>query len=45
MLPLSLGLALGVFLVARDWQRFIATFPHLFSLGGALAFGIALTFA
>ncbi|WP_332823134.1 biotin/lipoyl-binding protein [Stutzerimonas kunmingensis] len=42
---LPLLLALGVFLVARDWQRFIATFPHLFSLGGALAFGIALTFA
>lgn len=42
-LPLLLGL--GVFLVARDWERFIATFPHLFSLGGALSFGIALTFA
>lgn len=42
---LPLLLALGVFLVARDWDRFIATFPHLFSLGGALAFGIALTFA
>jgi putative peptide zinc metalloprotease protein len=42
-LPLTLGL--GVFLVSRDWQRFIATFPHLFSLGGALAFGAALFFA
>ncbi|MGE8179368.1 biotin/lipoyl-binding protein [Pseudomonas fluorescens] len=42
-LPLTLGL--GVFLVSRDWQRFIATFPHLFSLGGALAFGVALFFA
>lgn len=42
-LPATLGL--GVFLVARDWQRFIATFPHLFSLGGALAFGVALFFA
>lgn len=42
---LPLLLALGVFLVARDWPRFIATFPHLFSLGGALAFAIALTFA
>lgn len=42
-LPASLGL--GVFLVARDWQRFIGTFPHLFSLGGALAFGTALFFA
>ena len=38
-------LILGVFLVSRDWQRFIATFPHLFSLGGALAFGVALFFA
>ncbi|MGZ0703600.1 site-2 protease family protein [Pseudomonas piscis] len=42
-LPLVLGL--GVFLVARDWQRFLATFPHLFSLGGAMAFGMALFFA
>lgn len=42
-LPLTLGL--GVFLVSRDWQRFIATFPHLFSLGGALAFGVALFLA
>ena len=42
-LPLVLGL--GLFLVLRDWQRFLATFPHLFSLGGALAFGVALTFA
>ncbi|MDT4801937.1 Peptidase family M50 [compost metagenome] len=42
---LPLVFALGLFLVARDWQRFIATFPHLFSLGGALAFGVALTFA
>ncbi|MFJ4143439.1 biotin/lipoyl-binding protein [Pseudomonas sp. NPDC089734] len=42
-LPITLGL--GVFLVARDWQRFVGTFPHLFSLGGALAFGAALFFA
>ncbi|WP_252271413.1 HlyD family efflux transporter periplasmic adaptor subunit [Pseudomonas subflava] len=42
---LPLLLCLGIFLVARDWERFIATFPHLFSLGGALSFGIALTFA
>jgi putative peptide zinc metalloprotease protein len=33
-----------VFLVSRDWQRFVGTFPHLFSLG-ALAFGVALFFA
>ena len=38
-------LVIGLFLVARDWERFIATFPHLFSLGGAIAFGIALAFA
>lgn len=38
-------LILGIFLVSRDWQRFLATFPHLFSLGGALAFGVALFFA
>lgn len=31
--------------MSRDWQRFLATFPHLFSLGGALAFGVALFFA
>lgn len=42
-IPLTLGV--GVFLVSRDWQRFIATFPHLFSLGGALAFAVALFFA
>nr|WP_067290106.1 HlyD family efflux transporter periplasmic adaptor subunit [Marinobacterium profundum] len=42
-LPLVFGL--GLFLVARDWERFLATFPHLFSLGGALAFGLALVFA
>ncbi|HEX2011550.1 MAG TPA: HlyD family efflux transporter periplasmic adaptor subunit [Roseateles sp.] len=42
-LPLVFGL--GLFLVVRDWERFLATFPHLFSLGGAMAFGIALTFA
>jgi putative peptide zinc metalloprotease protein len=42
-LPVTLGL--GMFLVSRDWQRFIATFPHLFSLGGALAFAVALFFA
>lgn len=42
-IPLTLGL--GIFLVSRDWQRFLATFPHLFSLGGALAFGVALFFA
>ena len=39
---LPLTLAIGIFLVARDWDRFLSTFPHLFSLGGAMAFGIAL---
>ncbi|MGH8380059.1 HlyD family efflux transporter periplasmic adaptor subunit [Pseudomonas sp.] len=42
---LPLLLMLGVFLVMRDWERFLATFPHLLSLGGAVAFGIALGFA
>lgn len=42
---LPLLLSLGVYLVARDWDRFIASFPHLFSLGGVLAFGVALVFA
>lgn len=38
-------LLLGLFLVMRDWERFLSTFPHLLSLGGMLAFGIALGFA
>ncbi|VXC51775.1 HlyD family efflux transporter periplasmic adaptor subunit [Pseudomonas sp. 9Ag] len=42
---LPVTLVVGVFLVSRDWQRFVGTFPHLFSLGGALAFGVALFFA
>lgn len=42
---LPLVLLFGVFLAARDWERFIATFPHLFSLGGAISFAIALGFA
>lgn len=42
---LPLVLMLGVFLVMRDWERFLATFPHLLSLGGMAAFGIALGFA
>lgn len=44
-LGLPVTLALGALLVARDWDRFLATFPHLFSLGGAIAFGGALLFA
>ncbi|ANY86628.1 Peptidase family M50 [Pseudomonas putida] len=42
---LPLVFVLGLFLVMRDWPRFVSTFPHLFSLGGMLAFGVALTFA
>lgn len=38
-------LLLGLFLVMRDWERFLATFPHLLSLGGMAAFAIALGFA
>lgn len=42
---LPLVLVLGIFLVARDWDRFIGSFSYLFSWGGAVAFGIALWFA
>lgn len=42
---MPLVLLLGGLLVARDWERFITTFPHMFSLGGAAAFAVALTFA
>ena len=42
---LPLVLLLGAFLVMRDWERFLATFPQLLSLGGAAAFAIALGFA
>lgn len=42
-LPLVLGL--GLLLVARDWERFLASFPHLFSFGGLLAFGAAMLLA
>lgn len=42
-LPLVLGL--GLFLVWRDWDRFIGSFPYLFSWSGAAAFGVALWFA
>lgn len=38
-------LLLGLFLVMRDWARFLSTFPHLLSLGGMAAFAIALGFA
>ncbi|MEL0169539.1 MAG: HlyD family efflux transporter periplasmic adaptor subunit [Pseudomonadaceae bacterium] len=42
---LPLTLLLGIFLVLRDWPRFTASFPYLFSLGGLLAFGVALIFS
>ncbi|MGC2856222.1 HlyD family efflux transporter periplasmic adaptor subunit [Novispirillum sp. DQ9] len=35
------GLA-GLLLVARQWDAFLATFPHFFSPQGALLFGVAL---
>lgn len=38
-------LVLGLFLMARDWDRFIGSFSYLFSWSGAAAFGIALWFA
>ncbi len=42
---LPLILLLGGFLVSRDWVRYTHSFPHLFSLQGMVAFGIALIFA
>ncbi|MEI7375013.1 HlyD family efflux transporter periplasmic adaptor subunit [Dickeya chrysanthemi] len=42
---LPLILLLGGFLVSRDWVRYTHSFPHLFSLQGMAAFGIALVFA
>lgn len=42
---LPLVLALGLFLVVRDWDRFIGGFSYLFSWSGAAAFGVALWFA
>ncbi|MBP2846647.1 HlyD family efflux transporter periplasmic adaptor subunit [Dickeya oryzae] len=42
---LPLILLLGGFLVSRDWVRYTHSFPHLFSLQGAAAFGVALVFA
>ena len=38
-------LLLGLFLVMREWERFLSTFPHLLSLGGIAAFAITLGFA
>ncbi len=44
-IALPLMLLLGGFLVSRDWVRYTHTFPHLFSLQGMAAFGVALVFA
>ena len=41
MLVIIIG-TIGVFLVSRQWDIFINTFLHLFSLEGMAAFGIAL---
>lgn len=38
-------LALGLFLVGRDWVRYTHDFPHLFSLSGMAVFGLSLVFA
>lgn len=43
---LLLALAVtGLFLVVRQWDAFLATFPHLFTLQGALVVGCALALA
>lgn len=36
---------LGAYLAGRQWDSFVATFPHFFSLYGALAMAAALTLA
>ena len=41
MVVMILGV-IGIFLVSRQWDTFINTFLHLFSLEGMAAFGIAL---
>lgn len=37
----SIGL-LGLFLVSRQWEHFLAPFAYMFSLEGLLAYGVAL---
>ncbi|MFP8967719.1 HlyD family efflux transporter periplasmic adaptor subunit [Pokkaliibacter sp. CJK22405] len=44
-LLLPLVLLLGIFLVSRDWATYRHSFPHLFSMSGMAAFGVALVFA
>ncbi len=34
---------LGLFLVARQWDSFLASFPYFFSMDGIIAYGIALS--
>jgi putative peptide zinc metalloprotease protein len=34
---------LGLFLVARQWDNFLASFPYFFSMDGLIAYGIALS--
>lgn len=43
-LTLCCGL-LGVYLVAQQWDAFLATFPYFFTLPGVLAMGLALVIA
>ncbi|KHN50290.1 HlyD family efflux transporter periplasmic adaptor subunit [Pectobacterium fontis] len=44
-IALPIILLLGAFLVSRDWVSYTHAFPHLFSLQGMAAFGVALVFA
>ncbi|NJM56052.1 MAG: hypothetical protein HC841_09320, partial [Verrucomicrobiae bacterium] len=39
---ISLTGVAGLYLVSRQWERFLATFPHLFSLEGAAIFAVAI---
>lgn len=45
MVVFPLILALGLFLVSRDWVRYTHSFPHLFSLQGMAVFGVSLVIA
>ena len=37
--------ATGLFLVSRQWEAFLGTFPYFFSLEGAAVLGLAILFA
>lgn len=43
--PLALGLValMGLYLVSRQWDSFLATFPYFFTLGGAIVLALTLT--